>query len=275
MNLDDWKPVRRNTSRYLLDLEAYVQEFLPWSLREATPRSAEAEAAMQEAAQQIAERMVARVAKTNVTSWRAAAAQSHNGRRIYAALREEIRAAVDFRLRQIIARNAALIVSLPDRLAQQTAFYIASEQRRGLRSEAIAKKLVARLPEMRKSVVKRLARTEVAKAETALTQARAERLGLPWYEWATSEDARVRPSHRKMDKILVAWADAPAPEQLAGEASRLGHYHPGGAPNCRCLALPLVDLGEVAWPHRIYAHGTVTRVSLREFEKFAGLPLAA
>ena len=81
MNLDDWKPLRRNTSRYLLDLEAYVAEFVPWSLRE-TPRSAEAEAAMQEAAQQIAERMVQRVAKTNATSWRAAAAQSHNGRRI-------------------------------------------------------------------------------------------------------------------------------------------------------------------------------------------------
>ncbi len=276
MNLDDWKPVRRNTSRYLLDLEAYVSEFVPWTVRQA-PASPELEAALREAAQQIAERMVENVARTNATSWRAAMAQAqgNKARRIYAALREEIRASLNWRMRQIIARNAALIVSLPDRIAQQTAFYIASEQRRGLRSEAIAQKLAGHLPEMRKSAVKRLARTEVAKAETALTQARAERLGLGWYEWATSEDQRVRPSHRKMDKILVAWADAPAPEQLDGIRSSLGHYHPGGAPNCRCIALPLVDLGEVAWPHKVYAHGTVTRVSLREFERYVGLPLAA
>jgi hypothetical protein len=35
MNLDDWEPLRRNTSRYLLDLEAYVAEFVPWTVRQA------------------------------------------------------------------------------------------------------------------------------------------------------------------------------------------------------------------------------------------------
>ncbi len=105
MNLDDWMPVRRNTSRYLLDVEAFVGEFVPWSLR-SQPVSPELERALQEAAEQIAHGRVQSVAKTNATSWREAARKSQGGkaRRIYAALRDEIHTAVGERMRQIIAR---------------------------------------------------------------------------------------------------------------------------------------------------------------------------
>lgn len=266
-NLDDWKPVRRNTSRYLVDLEAWVNEFVPWSIEGAPPL----EGPLWEAAQAIARRMVASVARTNAAAWRKTPWLS---RRIYAALQAELNSPLGVRVAELIDEQAKRIVTLPGVWAQRTQAFIGQQQRAGLRSSAIAKELAQRLPLMRKSSLKGLARTGVASAETALTQARSERLGIHWYEWNTSEDQRVRPSHRKMDKILVAWSDPAAPEQLAGIRSSLGHYQPGEAPYCRCLALPLVSVAEVAWPHRIYAHGTVARVSRQEFERYAGVQAA-
>ena len=77
-----------------------------------------------------------------------------------------------------------------------------------------------------------LARTEVSSTATSISEARAAHLSLPAYEWLSSEDKRVRPSHRLLDHVIVLWSDPPAPEALAGIKSRLGHYHAGKAPNC-------------------------------------------
>jgi SPP1 gp7 family putative phage head morphogenesis protein len=279
MNFDDWRPVRRNTARYLHDLEAFVEEFIPWTIRSGFEPAFEimpaSEEEIREAALRIARRMVTAVETTNARSWREAARRSLNGQRIYQALRTEMKSPVGERVNELIARNARLIRSLPEEIAQRAARYIAREQQRGKRSSASAQELEARLPEFARSRVSLIARTEVSKAETALTQARAERLGLPCYEWATSEDQRVRASHRALDKVLVAWSDPPSPEQLAGERSTLGHYHAGGAPNCRCVALPLISLDEVPWPHKVYEHGRIKWMNRGEFERWNSIPAAA
>jgi SPP1 gp7 family putative phage head morphogenesis protein len=279
MNFDDFRPILRNTRLYLADLEAFVEKFIPWSILTGhEPRlvlpSLEDDA-IREAAETIARRMLYRVAKTNATSWRAAARESLHSRRIYEALRTEMNGSVGVRVNELIADNARLILGLPDDLAQRTAAYVGREQRRGLRASEISKALAEKLPQVAQSRAKLIARTEVGKAETALTEARAERLGLAYYEWATSEDQRVRPSHRQMDKVLVAWSDPPSPEQLAGEPSKAGRYAPGGVWNCRCIALPLIDLDEVRWPHKVYGHGRIEMVSRREFERFVDLPKVA
>ena len=153
--------------------------------------------------------------------------------------------------------------------------FTAAEQRRGQRADAIAAKLRQKLPQMAQNRVQLIARTEVAKADTAVTQARAERLGLAWYDWTTSKDQRVRQAHAHLESVLVAWSDAPAPEQLVGERSKLGHYHAGGAPNCRCLALPLISLDEIKWPHKVYSHGHIELVSRTQFEKWIRIPEVA
>lgn len=275
MNFDDFRPILRNTQTYLRDLEAFVDKFIPWSILGREPLRIFEDDAIREAAETIARRMLYRVAKTNATSWRAAARESLHARRIYEGLRTEMSSSVGLRVNELIAENARLILGLPDDLAQRAAAYVGREQRRGLRASEIAKALEQKLPQVAQSRAKLIARTEVGKAETALTEARAERLGLNWYEWATSEDQRVRPSHREMSKVLVSWSDAPSPEQLAGEPSKAGHYHPAGVWNCRCIALPLIDLDEVRWPHKVYSHGRIELVSRRDFERFIRLPQAA
>jgi SPP1 gp7 family putative phage head morphogenesis protein len=235
MNFDDFRPILRNTRLYLADLEAFVEKFIPWDVvvrNELALLPSPDEEALREAAEEIARRMLIRVAKSNANSWRAAARQSLHARRIFEALRTEMNGSVGLRVNELIAENARLIASLPADLAQRTAAFVGREQRRGLRASEIARALKEKLPQVAQSRARLIARTEVAKAETAFTQARAERLGLDWYEWETSEDQRVRPSHRMMAKVLVAWSDAPSPEQLDGEKP-VGHYHPGGVWNCR------------------------------------------
>jgi SPP1 gp7 family putative phage head morphogenesis protein len=273
ITFDDWKSIRRNAGRYARELEAFLEEYLPWSVTFGHDPTLSASLASEDvlaydAAAQMAKRMIGGVLITNARSWRAAARQSLGSQRIYEALRGEMGGALGMRVDELIRANVKLIQRIPDVLNARAAAFIAREQRAGRRAEAIATDVAAMMPTVRRSLVKMMARTQVGRAETAVTQARAERLNLPWYEWATAEDIRVRPSHRKMDKMLVAWADPPAPEALAGEVSKLGHYAPGQIYNCRCIALPLIDVEQVRWPHKLYEHGHVSAISRAEFERY-------
>lgn len=281
MNSDARQPLTPIVNRALHDIKAFLEAFLSLEVGivggEATAElSAEFENELVErAAHAIAERMVSGVAVQSAKTWRAAARQSLHGKRIYQALRTEMASPVGIRVGELTAENTKLIAKLPDRVHRLAQAYIGREGRRGTRAATIAKELEQKLPQLKRSQAKMLARTEVGRAETALTRARAERLGMNWYEWATSEDQRVRLSHRAMASVLVSWTDPPSPEALAHEPGRFGRYHPGTIFNCRCLALPLIDLDEVRWPHRVYAHGRIEYVNRAQFERWISVPGAA
>jgi SPP1 gp7 family putative phage head morphogenesis protein len=280
MNRDARQPVERAFRQYQRDLEAFLNKFFPWSIEtsggEPTVVFAEpVEEFVASAAEMMARRMLTRVDATNVNTWRAAARQSLHGKQIYQALKAEMGSGVGTRFDELLRANVQLLRRLPARLEARAQAYVAREQLRGTRAATIQKTLEKQLPQLTRSQATMLARTAVGRAETALTRTRAERLGLDWYEWATSEDQRVRPSHKEMDHVLVAWTDPPSPEQLIGEPSTLGHYHPGVAWYCRCLALPLIDLDEVRWPHKVYAHGHIEYVNRAQFERWIRVPSAA
>ena len=130
-------------------------------------------------------------------------------------------------------------------------------------------------PKLAENRIRLIARTEISRAETDLTRARAERIGADWYQWATSEDQRVRKSHKNMDKVLVAWNDPPNPEVLVNEKSNAGHYNGGSTYNCRCLCLPIISLDEISWPARVYSAGSITRMTRAKFSKLSGYQIAA
>ena len=184
------------------------------------------------ASDSLARRMVTQVAVQNAQSWREAAAKSSQGKRIYDLLRNEMAGSVGAAMRQMVASHAALIRSMPDRMAQDLASQIATRQMRGERAETIAKDIAKRFPHITRAHTAMLARTEVSSAATSISEARAEHLNLPCYEWLSSEDRRVRPAHKIMDHVICFWSDPPAPEALDGIRSTLGHYHAGRAPNC-------------------------------------------
>jgi SPP1 gp7 family putative phage head morphogenesis protein len=229
-----------------------------------------------EATDGIAYRMAAQVAKANVGTWRGAMMRLTNSREMHRLIQSEIaNGGYGPELEALARRNAHLIRSLPQeisRMATQRATKMVAESGRAGEMERFLRSLV---PDVAKSRIKLIARTEVSRANTDLTQARSERLGIEWYQWATSEDQRVRPSHRNMDNVLVRWSDPASPEALIGEKSTLGHYTPGSCPQCRCLPLPLASIDEVRWPARMYMNGSIRRTSRAEFTRLIGIQIAA
>ena len=231
--------------------------------------------AFQEQARTVADAMVGELAKVNAKSWREAAFKSQNGRKIYKALQEEIRRAnLQPHLDAIAERNARLIRTLPSKIAQQVTEHAQTLFQEGKRPEEIQRELKLVAPRMTKAHARLIARTEISRSETDLSRVRAENIDIPAYQWQTSEDQRVRPSHRKMDKVLVFWNDPPSPESLVGEKG-VGHYHCGQIWNCRCVALPVVTLDEISWPARLYQSGSIRRITRHQFAALAGYQKAA
>ena len=223
-------------------------------------------------ASKLAANMVTMVARGNSRSWREAATKASKGRIIYSMLQREMQGSLGIRLHSLIHENTEYITTLPQSIAERATRYIQQETMKGRRSEDITKDIAPYMQHLKKFEVRRIARTEVAKADTAITQVRAESIGLNWYQWETSHDARVRPSHRLMNGVLVSWNDPPAPEALNGQRS-IGHYHAGNIYNCRCPALPLISLSELRWPCKVYRLGSIQRMTRNQFMLVSGIPL--
>lgn len=213
-------------------------------------------------------RMVTNLFVGSAKTWREAARQSSKSRVIYEALRHELQGPVGGAVNFQVQRNAELIRTLPLDIAGRVTDYISEESFKGRRAADIAENIQRMFPENSKAKAQLIARTEVSKTSTALTRARAENIGLDWYEWRTSEDQRVRSSHRHMDRVLVRWTDPPSPEELIGEKS-YGHYHSGDIFNCRCYPAPLTGIDRVSWPHKVYMNGSITMMTLSQFRQLA------
>lgn len=253
-------------------LESYFEIPTAATLGEITARLVEyghAENFLQGFATNLAKRMITQVRQYNANSWRQAAKQGSNGRAIYEMLKRDLSRPIGVHVDEMVRRNAELISTAPLNAARVLTKHIQIRQYEGIRSEQIAKEIRGKLPTLLKWQVNRIARTEVAKADTAITRARAQAIGLNWYQWETSEDQRVRKSHRKMDRVLVSWFDAPAPETLVHERSQ-GHYHAGNIYNCRCVALPIVRLDEISFPARVYYNGQIKKLTRRQFMLMSG-----
>lgn len=200
-------------------------------------------------------------------TWKQAAKHNSRGRLIYEALLKEMKGPIGTALRFQVERNAAIIKSLPLDIAKQVNEHVLREVLKGTRASEIAEQIKAYFPEASKAKANLIARTEVSKTSTALTQARSEYVGANWYVWRTSEDSRVRSSHKIMDGVLVKWNAPPSPEKLDGQNRTFGNYNAGEIFNCRCYPEPVIDLSLVRWPAKIYYNGSVQRMTRKQFEK--------
>ena len=77
--------------------------------------------------------------------------------------------------------------------------------------------------------LKLITRDQTNKAMGGLTQIRQTQLGVDAYTWQTSEDQRVRPSHRDNAGSVFLWSEPP------------GTGHPGDDILCRCVAIASLD----------------------------------
>lgn len=210
-------------------------------------------------------RMVTPIADINAKTWREAARKSTRGRFLYDLLMEELQQGKDILINDQLLENAALIKTLPNDIAEKVVKDIADEALKGKRARSIEKIIMQETDKHSRASARLIARTEVAKTQSALTRVRAQSLDMQWYVWRTALDGnRVRPSHRLMEGVLVNWNDPPSPESLAGEKS-VGNYHAGNIWNCRCFSEVLVDIDDVKWPHKVYRNGQIQMMSKREF----------
>lgn len=116
--------------------------------------------------------------------------------------------------------------------------------------------------------IKKIVQSIASKANAVFTRVRQEQSGIKWYQWSTSHDSRVKPSHKKLEGVLIPWSDPPSPEALIGKQS-LGKYHAGEGIMCRCCALPVIDidieLGLIKFPRRVYWQGQIQVMKKSDF----------
>lgn len=152
-------------------------------------------------------------------------------------LRKQLRSAmakgtIGLTARQLQDQQVTLIKSLPieaGRRAQQLAQEAMVDS---TRAADLSKKLLEteRITKNRATLI---ARTEIAKANAAMTRSRAQFVGVTHYIWRTAQDGDVRPSHQAMEGQVCEFA---SPPQVEGE----GFHHPGEIYNCRCYAEPVL-----------------------------------
>lgn len=214
-------------------------------------------------------KMVTHLFSDSGRTWRQAARKNSKGRMVYEALQKEMSGPMGAAVWHQVRRNAEIIKSLPLDVAAAVNEHILNEALKGRRASSIAQEIQLLFPEKSRAKANLIARTETSKTATAITQARSELVGVQWYIWRSSEDERVRDSHKLMDGVLVRWTDPPSPERLAKEKHTFGHYHAGEIFNCRCFCSPVIDLDRITWPALVYYRGSVQRMSRKQFERIA------
>ncbi len=206
------------------------------------------------------ERLVAGMVKTlrveSAMSWREAAMKGGNGPELYRLIKNEMSGPVGARVWQIISENVAYIKTLPEEWAAYASRYAYREALKGVRPEDVEKHLRKVVPEHMARNLKCIARTECAKANAAIVQARAEYCGIKAYFWRSVNDERTRDAHSQMDGILVFYNDPPNPEALFGGRA-YGNYHAGNTFNCRCYQEPVVDIRFLPDVVRVHDHGRI------------------
>lgn len=202
-------------------LKAYSRQLAPWAARQS--------AKLLKTVEESNERAYKKKSKAIGTALNLGVAEADVGQTSLALLNEQV----------------ALIQSIPleaglraQKIAHEAFF-------KGVRAEAnqdTISELVEQMglsTEVATSRAYLIARTETARANASINQARAMRVGSRQYRWHNSGDEAVRHSHKylrgkRLDGMIFSW-DAP-PTLDDGMTG-----HPGTFPNCRCFAEPVFD----------------------------------
>ncbi|EMR0588735.1 hypothetical protein RNF46_003193 [Citrobacter freundii] len=134
---------------------------------------------------------------------------------------------VGFVAQDIVSRQVQLIKSLPQEAADRVRDIQARAMEaviNGERPDALYR-MIMESGDVAESRAKMIARTEIGRATTALTQARAESIGSEGYWWRI-KGVGTRKSHKAMKDKFVRWDNPPTLDGMTG--------HAGCLPNCEC-----------------------------------------
>ena len=125
--------------------------------------------------------------------------------------------------------NVQLIKSIPNALKSQLTQDLLHLSRTNPFDQQALTRLLAERYGKTGYPLRRLARDQNNKLVGQLSQVRQQAANIDEYEWSTSDDERVRPTHVENDGMLFLWNQPPA-----------ATGHPGHDIQCRCVALPVV-----------------------------------
>jgi len=171
-------------------------------------------------------KMLKQLDRKNEAAWTAFSQE------LSAGLRDTIQNTPTGKLMQdAVRRQVDLITSLPLQAAERVQTLAIRAVESGERSGAIVDDIM-RTGDVTISRARTIARTEVGRASTELTKARAEATGSTQFIWRTMHDSDVRHEHAKIDGHVFEWKNPPT---FADGQS----YLPSCFPNCRCFAVPV------------------------------------
>ena len=210
-------------------------------------------------------KMVTHVFADAGRTWRQAAAKNGKGSEIYKALKKELQGPIGGAISAQVEQNATLIRTLPQGVAREVTQHIAEETFKSRRPEDLTEEIKELFSYKAQIRAQTIARTETAKANTALTHARSKQLGLNWYIWRTAEDVRVRSAHALMDDVICSWDNPPNPELLNHEKRNYGNDNPGEIFNCRCFPAPIVNIDFEKFPHKVCYQEKIITMTKKQF----------
>jgi SPP1 gp7 family putative phage head morphogenesis protein len=135
-------------------------------------------------------------------------------------------------LKKAAEDNINLITSIPEQYFEKLGATLEKNWVAGSRWEDLAQWL-EHVGDVTESRAKLIARDQTSKMNGAFNEARQTSLGIEQYEWQTAGDERVRPTHAEHDGKIYSWDNPPTDTG-----------HPGEDINCRCVAIPIIDLSE-------------------------------
>jgi len=184
-------------------------------------------------ARAVASKMIAEVARRDATAWFRTSLEIGKG------LHQEIQnAPIGPVIAQILEDQVALITSIPIEAGREVQKRTREHVASGRRYDSIVKE-IRQMHQVTRNRATLIARTETAKASTALVQARSKYIGADEYIWHSVQDRDVRPMHQKLNGTRQSWNDPPVAEEQGQR------HHPGEFPNCRCFATPVIDNVEI------------------------------
>lgn len=208
------KDVLKNAERMMKSLEDYSELITPWASRQS--------AKMIEQVMKSNKRAYNNKSKALGLALKLNVAESNVGKTAAALMLEQVE----------LIKSIPLEAGLRAQKLALEGFY------NGTRATDIAKELrdTTQVTESRAILI---GRTETARANASINQARAVSLGSGQYRWHNSGDGNVRPSHKyykgnKLQGRVFSWDNPPTLDDgMTG--------HPGTFPNCRCFAEGLFE----------------------------------
>ncbi len=140
---------------------------------------------------------------------------------------------IETTLRAKVAENVALIQSIPDEYFKKLNTIVYENITMGESAGGIYKQ-IKKLGETTEARAKLIARDQTSKINGAINRTRQAKLGVTSYIWQTSQDERVRESHRRHNGKEFRW-DKP-PKDTG---------HPTEDIQCRCVARAVVKLEDL------------------------------